>query len=383
VRAVWVAHRGTLGGAEQGLAEGVELLVARGHEVHVVLPREGPLRARLTAANGVHIHPHNPWMTPPAPARSRALWLAYNLLKARRDIARLVRDVDADVVITSTITVPAGAFAARLARVPHVWFIHEFGREDHGAEFHLGERISMALVDRLSQEVLANSKAVMRHFGPKLSAGKLRLIPYAVNVPPQPPAPRRASSDRFTLVLSGEMAPSKGQSEAIAALSLLLKAGLDVELVLLGGGDPAYVTQLHGHAAELAVSDRVKFLGFQPDPFPVIAAGDVGLVCSRHEALGRVTIEAMKLGKPVVGSASGGTVDLIRHGWNGLLYEPGSAPDLAEQVEVLYRDRALAREIGGNARKWANEAFNGEAYGAALEAALDSAVQQHRASVRR
>jgi glycosyltransferase involved in cell wall biosynthesis len=378
-----VAHRGTLGGAELGLAEGVELLVARGHEVHVVLPREGPLRARLTAASGVHIRPHNPWMTPPAPARARARWLAYNLLKARRDIARLARELETDVVLTSTITMPSGAFAARLAGVPHVWFIHEFGREDHGAKFHLGGRISMSLVDRLSEAVLANSKAVVRHVEPKLSAGKVRLIPYAVNVPPQPMAAERSSSDSFMLVLSGEMTPNKGQSEAIAALSLLVKADLDVELVLLGGGDPAYVTQLHSQAAELAVSDRVRFLGFQPDPFPVIAAGDVGLMCSRHEALGRVTVEAMKLGKPVVGSSSGGTVDLIRHGWNGLLYEPGSAADLAEQIELLYRHPALAREMGEHARVWANETFNGEAYGAALEAALDSAVQQHGASVRR
>jgi glycosyltransferase involved in cell wall biosynthesis len=49
----------------------------------------------------------------------------------------------------------------------------------------------------------------------------------------------------------------------------------------------------------------------------------------RGEGFGRVTVEAMKVGRPVVGANGGGTVELIRDGWNGLFYRLGDAVDLA------------------------------------------------------
>ena len=55
----------------------------------------------------------------------------------------------------------------------------------------------------------------------------------------------------------------------------------------------------------------------------MIEQADIGLTCSRNEAFGRTTVEALLMGKPVIGTNTGGTVDLISDGVDGLLYPPG------------------------------------------------------------
>lgn len=83
-------------------------------------------------------------------------------------------------------------------------------------------------------------------------------------------------------------------------------------------------------------------------------------MCSRNEAFGRVTVEALKLGKPCIGANSGGTPELIRDGWNGLLYETGSPSSLAEKIEVLYWNKSLREELAKSAYHWANSTLSSE-----------------------
>jgi glycosyltransferase involved in cell wall biosynthesis len=90
------------------------------------------------------------------------------------------------------------------------------------------------------------------------------------------------------------------------------------------------------------------------------------------EAFGRATVEAMKLGRPVVGAASGGTLELVRDGWSGLLYKPGDTAALAERVERLDRDRAFLRELAANARSWATATFTTERFTNSLMAVFDA-----------
>ena len=81
-------------------------------------------------------------------------------------IARLVRRRRPDLVVTNSIVSPAGAFGARMARTPHLWFLHEFGVRDHGMTFDFGYRRSLWLISQLSKLVVVNS----RHYEMRLCA---------------------------------------------------------------------------------------------------------------------------------------------------------------------------------------------------------------------
>jgi glycosyltransferase involved in cell wall biosynthesis len=67
----------------------------------------------------------------------------------------------------------------------------------------------------------------------------------------------------------------------------------------------------------------------------------VGLMCSRSEAFGRVTVEYLRRGRPVIGTRSGGTPELTEDGVTGLLYDPGDIEALADHIERVAASNAM------------------------------------------
>jgi glycosyltransferase involved in cell wall biosynthesis len=176
------------------------------------------------------------------------------------------------------------------------------------------------------------------------------------------------------LTIVGRISAGKRQEDAVRAVAQLAGKGLDVRLSLIGTEAPDYGPSLRALVRELGVEERVEFVAFTDDPFSLVAAADLSVICSRGEGFGRVTVEAMKLGKPVIGADSGGTTELIRDGWSGLLFRLGDPADLAGKIETLYHDRALLAAMGANARLWARETFSLQRYTRELQAVFREAA---------
>ncbi len=104
-------------------------------------------------------------------------------------------------------------------------------------------------------------------------------------------------------------------------------------------------------AADLGITDRVRFLGWQKDTRPFVAAADIFVMPSNHEPLGNVILEAWAQHKPVVSSRSEGPSWFMREGENGLFAEIGDADSFAKAIERLINDPVLAAKVaeGGNA----------------------------------
>jgi glycosyltransferase involved in cell wall biosynthesis len=373
VRLLWISHRAGLGGAELGLAEGAKVLAQRGHDIHVVLPREGPLRQRLEQWSAVHLCHHNPWVGEQVTAPTLVRWAAYDARRAIPELTRLARRVRPDVIATNTITVAVGGIVAKRVRAPHVWFIREFGSRDHGMRFFLGRRATFFLVDHTSELIVVTSEALRRYCAALVPRDRIRLVTPAVEIPDDVVRRQPGHGTPFRLILVGAKAPSKGQLEAVDAAAEVVSAGLDVRLDLVGSGRRDYEERLAAQLRSLKLDDRVRVLDFSADALSLVADSDVALMCSRSEAFGRVTVEAMKLGKPVIGTAAGATPELILPARTGLVYQPGDVEDLAACISELYHDRALAQEMGARGQRWASEQFNMERYGDQLEAVLDAA----------
>lgn len=378
MRIVWASHSSAVGGAELCLVEAARGLVASGHDIRVILPSEGTLRARLERAGAtVFVLPYSAWMHTGRLTRP-IYYRAYRVPDhARRaaDFARLLRTQRPDVVVTNTLTVAAPALAARRLGIPHVWYIHEFGWEDHGAIHDYGAWSSHYVMRRTTKEFIVNSAAVRDKFRQHLPSERLHLVHYAVEldgVERPPPAVRGP----FRLVLVGQLAPTKGQEDAVRAVAILKERGCDVCLDLVGGEKPSHEVVVKKLIKDLGVDKQVMLTGFVNHPLAYVARCDVALMCSLSEAFGRVTIEAMKLGKPVVGSRSGATTELVRDGWNGLLYSPGDADDLASKLEDLYHDRDRVREFGENAGRWSIDTFTMQRYVDGLLDVFECAVRR-------
>jgi glycosyltransferase involved in cell wall biosynthesis len=91
-------------------------------------------------------------------------------------------------------------------------------------------------------------------------------------------------------------------------------------------------------------------------------------VTSRCEAFGRVTVEAMRAGVPVIGTDAGGTPELVADGATGLLYRPGDAGALAAAIARLMDAPGLAMRLGEAGRVWATPRFGERQFADSLEA---------------
>jgi glycosyltransferase involved in cell wall biosynthesis len=94
---------------------------------------------------------------------------------------------------------------------------------------------------------------------------------------------------------------------------------------------------------------KVHFLGHQHEPFSLLADADVFAMTSHNEAFGRANLEAMACGKPVVGSNTGGLLDLVEPGVTGRLFDTGDPGSFTDAVRDYCNDRDSVAAHGRNA----------------------------------
>jgi glycosyltransferase involved in cell wall biosynthesis len=114
-------------------------------------------------------------------------------------------------------------------------------------------------------------------------------------------------------------------------------------------------------AVDLGVTDRVRFLGWQKDIRPFVAAADIFVMPSSHEPLGNVILEAWAQQKPVVSSRSEGPSWFMQDGENGLLADIGDTDGFAKAIERLINDRALAAKVAAGGHQTLMSQFSEEA----------------------
>jgi glycosyltransferase involved in cell wall biosynthesis len=362
------------------MLEAVAGLIGRGVDVELVVPEPGDVgeQGRLLGARVWSVPTHiwtQPWRRPRAlfgPAR-----LARHAYASAR-LARLLTRIRPDVAITNTLTQPTGALAARALSIPHVWYVRElFGPEGaSNITFDLGPRLTLSLIDRLSVRLITTSSAIERQLGLWIDAGKLRTLDSPVEVDGAAvPPPGLDSSRPLSLVQVGSKVPAKRQEDVIRATGELVRRGHDARLRLIGAEPTGYANTLRRLVRELGLDGRVELLPFTLNRFEHIRAADVVVMPAKGEAFGRVTVEAMKLGRTVVGARSGGTADLIADGTTGYLFEPMNVGDLADRLERLAVDRGLLVQTGDAAAAWSRARFRPEPYFEGLLGVLGQAIE--------
>lgn len=384
LRVCFVSHVWAHGGAQLSLLELIDALTARDVECRVVVPVGGEVPSAL-AARAIPYLTHEYWSwarAAPPPGWERFLKTPLVHLRCAVKLARLIRRWDCDVIVTNTITVCEGALAARLLRIPHLTYAREFGDRDHGLHFEWGPRASVRLLSWLSARVVFNSAALATHYRRQVPAERARVIYNAVSLPSAAlaqgkPARPADLSPTFSCVLVGWLTKGKGHEDAIRAIAALVHRGVPVRLKIVGGGGPpAYAQSLRELIAVLGVAAHVEMVEHTPDPWSFFRDADVALMCSRMEAFGRVTVEAMKLGTPVIGARSGGTPELIHDGFNGFLYSPGDPGELADKIELLTRDAQLTSQMGERACRLARDTFSLDRLGREFRDLLDEVIAE-------
>lgn len=152
-----------------------------------------------------------------------------------------------------------------------------------------------------------------------------------------------AGPDSFLVVICGMLTRWKGQDVVIEATRLARAAGLPVHLAIVGEAPTGdhFEAELRANVAGDGLADAVTFAGFRADIPAIMQAADVVVHASRNpEPFGRVVIEAMAAGTPVIATDTGGPVEIIDSGITGVLVPPDDAPALFKALEWVWTARA-------------------------------------------
>jgi glycosyltransferase involved in cell wall biosynthesis len=272
--------------------------------------------------------------------------LAYKLKK---------EDVDVIAIHSNTITTDFGHYLSTRLKAPHFWHIREFGKLDFNFDFELGMDY-MAKLTKKASKIICNSNAVKEYYLKYFDTSKLVTVYNGV----KPTIYKKKKSDlgTFKMVLIGRLSKEKGQKQAILACEKLLKSGrTNFELDLYGTGQD--FEYLEGLIQSLNLQDKVFLKGYS-DKIE-IGTYNVGLMCSPFEAFGRVTVEYMFAGLPVIGVNAGGTPELI-NSKTGVLYANEDKDSLYKGMSLLYDDKELCLEMGLKARNRAEKVFSEDQY---------------------
>ena len=157
--------------------------------------------------------------------------------------------------------------------------------------------------------------------------------------------------DSFVVGTAGRLTPVKGHRYLIEAARKIVDVRPDTTFVFLGDGE--LLDELKNMATELGVEENVKFLGWRSDVAEVMSVFDVFVLPSLNEGMGRVLVEAMALGKPVIASNVGGISDLVINGKNGYLLPVGDVETFAVRIKELLDDPGKREEMGNTGQKYA------------------------------
>ncbi len=338
MKILFVIHEGALSGANAALATYMRILSGQGFELYLITPRLGDLSAEVSGiTEQVYEVYYYGWTVSPKKKSSLAnrLRVSFRNQMAVRQIRKIIKSIRPDFCVTNTITIDVGAMAAEKENIRHVWFVHEYGELDHGFSFACGMQKARERILKLSYKVAVNSLAVMSTYPPD---PKLSLVYNYVDSPDVKVA-KRELTDQMDFLLLGQIAKSKNQAEAIRALTLARAQGYNFTLSLFGKiVNEAYFEELKKLIHESGMNDYVKFNGYADNVFELFGRYHALIMCSRQEAFGRVTLEALMAGLPVIGADSGGTKELIDDGVNGLYYKSGNAEDLCLKMISLFNN---------------------------------------------
>jgi L-malate glycosyltransferase len=357
VKILFIGHESSLNGASKSMLNIIDTLSEK-HKIYVLTSfQSGTFYKELIKRNvEILCYPYYRWCLKKENnvqwVKRKFRWFLYekkvNEITAKK-VAKLAMEKNIDIIHSNSSVINIGALINKYSGIRHVWHIREFADLDFQMYPLISKQRYFKIMNQYTNRFICISNAVFNHYE-LLDKGKKRVIYNGVdnsnfiehtgNMKPS-----------VNFLIAGRISKAKGQEYAIqACLKLIQKGNNNFHLYIAGSGEMQ-------EKIPFQLTDFVSVLGLVKDMPELRKDMDVELVCSKAEAFGRVTAEAMMGGIPVIGSNTGGTVELIQDGVTGFLYDYNSVDNLAAKMLRMIKEEDLRVKMGQQAREYAEKHF--------------------------
>jgi len=296
-------------------------------------------------------------------------------------VKRLVRTLGIDLVhLNNTPMINDAAITASLlSRIPCV--AHVRSPEYRG-------RVSRCLA-RLPEHFMPVSQFVADELTDlEVPGHKITVVPEGIDIERFRQDARRTDFNiapedrtRLKICMVGCFVPWKGHEIFIKAIAEVQKHQR-VKALIVGGspdGNMELENNLRRITADYGLEDSVIFLGHRDDVASIIGRSDIIVHASTEpEPFGRVIIEGMAMGKPVIATDIGGPKEIIKHGHSGLLVPPGNIEAMAGAIQSLVEAPALRDKIAENGKFTAATQYSIERHIQHVLTVYDSALKGYK-----
>ena len=273
-----------------------------------------------------------------------------------------------DIIHTNLNRNDIGVWISQKHKIPHVWHLRE---TIAGYAIRLYKPNTIDYMNKNAAFFIAISQVVYKAWIQMgLDKNKMCVVYNGLNTEEFTMRNRadRNSTDKLKIVMTGHVQPTKGQYQLISALGRLTadeKRKLQVDIY--GEAYPDYKKELTKNIHKMQLEDVVNFCGYC-DHIPQKLAGyDIGIIASKEEAFGRVTVEYMLSGLLVIASDTGANTELIEDGKNGLIYPYKDIDGLTARLKLALEAPEMIDKLGKEARadatmKYSNARYVQEVY---------------------
>ena len=283
----------------------------------------------------------------------------YNYMKHKK-MKQFLLDEKVDIVhLNSSVVCHEWAWVALKCNIPYVWHLREFKDLDHSA-VTIGEKYFKHLMVNANKRI-AITESIKDYWTKQLGCS-CNVVYNGLDINKYYLEKNILNNEKIYCAIIGRVVAGKGQLEAVRAIKTLIDKGKNnYHLTIVGfrtNGLGPYEKEIMEYIETNGLSKYIDLVDYTSDISMIHKKHDIGLVCSKAEAFGRVTIEYMLAGMLVIGTNTGGTPELIQNAQTGLLYQQGDYNSLVDQLDWVSNNRLEAQKIATQSQSYAKNRFS-------------------------
>ncbi|MED4046587.1 glycosyltransferase family 4 protein [Priestia aryabhattai] len=355
LKVAFVDHSSLMGGAEYSLYHLLNRLNYQKYEPYLIIPENSELEAKLKKNTYINYTYH------PLSSTKKILQFVVGIIS----LARKLRLNKIEIVHTNSYRGSLyGLIAGKIARKKTVWHVRDINENF----------IFTKLMPLFADKIIAISSAVAEQFNSKVVKEKVCIINNGVNLTDFQSTHALSAEnlkeelqlpqETILIGMVGRINRWKGFHYLIEALPAILEKYPNVKLAIVGAEtlteEKGYLQELEGMCRELDLVEKVYFLGERSDIPNIMKSLDIFVSYSDSEPFGRVIIEAMAAGTPVIVADSGGAPEIIKGKDCGLIVETANTLQLTKGVNKLISCKSQWVSMGENGKKHVFENFNAD-----------------------